>query len=337
MTRQPSDAEPQQAAADPAASREDGEATAWHTDAVRPRDTTLMGGLRTTASAAVLLLDTIRGVISRLAQNWSTRTVRLVAGLCGIVLLAGMLVTGVWLSGSEGNFKPPAPMDESIRDFQFIGATFDPDVQDPVKLTTANALSRSKPKIKTGEPVPYYLVGKPIYADLDADNDLDAAVLLNAWERKGDPSLYVWTWEDGKAVQAKYPAAPTEDCANRVQDVKAAGHAIKVNMKVGAWCDEDSTQKPFSYDVTMENTYPVRDHGKSAVDVCESDQYQVMTPGAASAPQVAPRSDAPKLGETNDFTNIEVLNQPSNPPGWNLTRMTDSNSDTVCAWTKAQQ
>ncbi|GAA4915310.1 hypothetical protein LX16_4211 [Stackebrandtia albiflava] len=60
--------------------------------------------------------------------------------------------------------------------------------------------------------------GEPTYADLDGDDDWDAAAVLE-WTDPADESrswraVYFWLWDDGEVVTVKWPAAWLWNCVN---------------------------------------------------------------------------------------------------------------------------
>ncbi|TWJ12010.1 hypothetical protein LX16_2755 [Stackebrandtia albiflava] len=262
---------------------------------------------------------------------------KVLAGAVGVVVTGAAVTAVIALSGGGAGqtaVLTVTPMDEGIRDFEFVGAEFRSVDGRTTELITEQEVMEGN--TGTATDIPYFVRGEPQYVDIDSDNDLDAAILISVVAGGSTPQLYVWLWEDGKAVQAKYPAAVTEDCGDHVEAFRPVVGALEVDLTTGARCEPDARLQSQTYRVTVVDGYPVRTTpGFGSVDTCDPAIRPVVGDWEGEPPLVAPATDAPGVAEAADIQRVELLSrQPHYAPDWQLARVTLTDGAQSCGWVR---
>lgn len=251
-------------------------------------------------------------------------------------LALAMIVGGLAACGNEdGGAKQP--MDEGIRKFDFANAEVRLGANGEYQLKDGDYTEKGF----EGTDVGLHLEGSPKFADVDGDDDLDAAVVYE-WipaAGAGTMSAYVWTWDGERAKQVEYPIRGGND--GKLSGLKAdkGGFTITaVSRPYNAPASEqDGERETFTF--ALEKGFPVQtDPGFGSVDRCVI--HDGDPPGAVgdgTAPRVAPESDAPRIGKDGEFTSIHTVASVLNTEKWTLARAERDDGSVGCGWIKTDE
>lgn len=204
---------------------------------------------------------------------------------------------------------PPRAVSTDIRRFDFGAAEwFDAMSASTAKLT--DGLAKRPPDSVAPGGVSWRMLGPPVYTDVDADGDEDAAVGLHTQGgQMFSFAWYVWLWQDGGAVQLRRPIAETSRCGGPIDSVSATPQGFEVRMLIAEMGPDNCAgggSVPVTYVVGVRDGWPVRiapDYGP--IETCNPRELIVaLTPPPALQLRTAPNDGAPPVGPPTRYETV---------------------------------
>lgn len=253
------------------------------------------------------------------------------AALLGAALVGGAILVGVGVTDddSTGAQILEPVMDEGITGFDFANATIVPSWGGEHQLVDGVALHPGMEDIGVG----YYLDGDPVFADIDGDNDLDAATLMTWRPAAGATtySVYLWLWNDGEVEQV------TDQLEVEYHGYLADLDATETAFQVTRMTLLEPSKEEFTETITF---------GLSGGDVVRTDPVSAVAPcpqsdGMVPAPVdpgldalVAPRDDAAPV--QLDWTSGGSQDSDPDGDGWVIAELRDDAGTAACAWVRLE-
>lgn len=286
------------------------------------------GGSATTSAAAEPISEST-------AKTGGGSAIKITAATLGCaVLIGGAIVSGSLIGGSaEATINGAQVNDDGITDFDFANASFDLGSGTKYQLTDGRYVEPGY----EGDNVGLELSQDPVFVDVDNDNDLDAATLVQWLPSAGHTVSVVllWRWDGEDAKQVKYPVMAGYNGTVGKLDVAEDGFALAAKSVAPPPFEGAKTE---SITVGMAGNYPVEVSPRlGAVDRCATFKGVPNLGRAKSAakPLVAPDADAKPVGKSTDFTDIVVVNSDRNLPDWKLAQLSTKDGKTSCGWLPA--
>ncbi|GAA4910169.1 hypothetical protein LX16_2754 [Stackebrandtia albiflava] len=258
------------------------------------------------------------------------RSGRGIAAGLALAVAAGVVGYGLFTvspAPAVGALTPP-PMDEGITGHDFTNATLQPfGSPDPVTLVDGVALNPGMEEIGVG----YHIAQGPVFADIDADADLDAAMLMMWSPAAGATtySLYVWTWDDGAVAQVPRQLDP--GYRGLLTDLAATGTAFTVARTMHA--DLSGHEQTDTVTVGLSGEDLVLTDPMSAVAPCLTDP--AGPPGAAVAenvpPLTAPHAEAAPADVPRDAA-VTTVESDYDGDGWVVAAIRSGDVVHACGW-----
>ncbi|MGH8878656.1 MAG: hypothetical protein ACRD0P_15160 [Stackebrandtia sp.] len=269
------------------------------------------------------------------------RSARLVPAVLALGLAVGLAACGDKDSPKDDSHDKP--VDKGIKDFDFGNATVrNRDGEDlEFKDGHHTVEGYEGKKDDEGRTVGWNIVEGPEFADIDGDNDLDAA-LVYEWVPAGGQSVftaYVWTWDKDKATQVHHPIeGGNYGKVSGLKPKKDGFEVTTVSRPYNAPAYElDGEEETFT--IGLKDGYPVQTEPVfGAVDRCvRHDEDPPGARGDGALPRVAPNEDAPAIGEKKDFEAIHTVASDFHTEDWVLVRAERTDGSVSCGWVKAEE
>ena len=186
----------------------------------------------------------------------------------------------------------------------------------------------------------FALSGEPVFTDLDADGDLDAAALVDINGEKPWSQVLLWIWDGTAAQPIAFEASWQWTCDPLARMTIAPGEGgLALTRSTANVCGGDPATETVT--VGMLASFPVEVMGahKSATTRC-----RVPSAGATETTDVTGKAEpvvlnaegAPKLAEPADYTKVEVHHRPSPDAtldnGYAIATITWADGGTGCGW-----
>ncbi|HZE41635.1 MAG TPA: hypothetical protein VE172_22780 [Stackebrandtia sp.] len=250
-------------------------------------------------------------------------------------LVVGGAVVGIKLGLLGGGGGPggatvatPGPVDDSIRKFDFSNAKISIYGQ---QYQLKNGIYRD-PTVPGGD-VGFFTTEGPVYADVDKDNDLDAALILEWRPNAGHTTTtaFVWQWDSGAAQQLTRQV--DMGYYGQIKGLKATKHAFSVQGTTAP--DVATARSPWEKIVFgIKDGFPVRVKPTfGSVDPCPEFKDHPPTGRADKATvRVAPDDKAPTVGKPGDFSEVEAVPSAVSTDTWSVVRAKRSDGTVSCGW-----
>lgn len=263
----------------------------------------------------------------------------LIGGIAGAVVVSGVVVgVAVINRDSVGNDAAPmqeAALDKGIEDFDFANTTFTDSGGNEYALEEGRYVP---PDIPEGRDEGYHLTATE-FADVDGDNDLDAATMLEWWPNAGGITYTanLWLWDGDKAVQVEYPV--TTGYHGMLADLKAVEDGFEVTVTEPPPSPSTGEGVTETFTFGYKDGFPVQLKPLGSVDRCpEFDDYPRTGPYPDVIPKVAPDDKAPDVGKAEDFTAVYAVwtdRSAAYQGQWMIVQVEHTDGSTGCGWIPA--
>ncbi|HIW62852.1 MAG TPA: hypothetical protein H9881_10385 [Candidatus Stackebrandtia excrementipullorum] len=253
-------------------------------------------------------------------------------GLLGAALVGGAVLVGAVITADLPGASAPMlepDVDEGITGVDFANVTVTPAGGEEYRLVDGVALQPGLEDVGVG----YHLAEGPVFADVDGDNDLDAAVLLSWRPAAGATThaIFVWLWNEGRAEQVVDQVE--SEYHGHLAELTAVDAAFRVDRTAPAPDMSESTTESILFG--MRDGDVVRLDPLSAVTPCSQDTGMVsMSIGPDVDVRVAPHGEA----ESVEFawTDGHSHDGDLDGDGWVLARLHDDSGATACGWVRLE-
>ncbi|GLZ82043.1 hypothetical protein Afil01_68500 [Actinorhabdospora filicis] len=292
-------------------------------------------------AAGVIAGKALPGMLGAGAKTGAGLALKIGAGALAAAVVATGVAVAINVLSEEEAPAPREPLVTAIQQFDFANATF----TDADRGTTA-ALQGGK-----SEPFDYdkstggYRLGDPpiVYADADGDNDQDAMVMLVQEGGNGFfESVYIWLWQDGKAVQIPHAIADGGRCGSRVGAFTGEADRFRLTRDIVVatpTCAQPQYQSE-TVAIGVRQGFPVTlEPGFGAAASCIVGEYEEAKEITGYKPLLAPDDLAPAVGEPEEFTRLEaiLLTYSGADNTWARVRMTRTDGSVVCGWLRGDR
>lgn len=295
----------------------------------------------------------------------SALLIKIVAGAAGVAVIGGAVAVGIGVSSSSGGGKQDGtssaedatgPMDEGIRDVDFANITVtEPDgLADwasnqniPAEdITLVNGIGEQvvNPDDADFGTLQFEVSQQPVYADLDGDNYLDAAMVLSTSGLVNAADflhmLVVWQGTPDGPVQVEHNLSYVFGMHQGTWGTMVSGLAesedgivVTLNSSVGNLNGAGSINEDADFTLGLKDGWLVSTKPSyGAGETCPADKSAkpetVDSPGEV---WIAPDQNAPLVLDPADIDHVEVNYLDPDRP-FTLARVTDTDGTTHCGW-----